>query len=59
MNIPTPTPCRQLVLILGDQLDDTSSAFEGLEPQLDVVLMVEAIEEIGRASCRERVLVAV
>ena len=45
MNIPTPSPCRQLVLILGDQLDDASSAFEGLEPQRDVILMVEAIEE--------------
>ena len=45
MNISTQSPCRQLVLILGDQLDDASAAFEGLDPQLDVILMVEAMEE--------------
>ena len=45
MNAQTPPPCRHLALILGDQLDDASSVFEGLEPQLDVILMVEAIEE--------------
>jgi deoxyribodipyrimidine photolyase-related protein len=39
------SPCRHLVLILGDQLDESSSAFDGFDPQQDVVLMVEAFEE--------------
>ncbi|MBC7609756.1 MAG: cryptochrome/photolyase family protein [Polaromonas sp.] len=38
-------PCRHLVLILGDQLDEASSAFEGFDAEKDVVLMVEAFEE--------------
>jgi deoxyribodipyrimidine photolyase-related protein len=38
-------PCRHLVLILGDQLDEASSAFEGFDLAQDTVLMVEAIEE--------------
>ena len=36
---------RHLVLILGDQLDEDSSAFAGFDPAQDVVLMVEAFEE--------------
>jgi deoxyribodipyrimidine photolyase-related protein len=39
------TKTRQLVLILGDQLDEASSAFDGFDPAQDVVLMVEALEE--------------
>ena len=39
------TPRRHLVLILGDQLDASSSAFDGFDPQCDTVLMVEAFEE--------------
>ena len=39
------TPCRHLVLILGDQLDEASSAFDGFDPTHDTVLMVEAFEE--------------
>ena len=38
-------PCRHLVMILGDQLDEASSAFDGFDPAQDVVLMVEALEE--------------
>ena len=38
-------PCRHLVLILGDQLDETSSALEDFDRVQDVVLMVEAFEE--------------
>ena len=38
-------PCRHLVLILGDQLDEASSAFDGFDAEKDVVLMVEAFEE--------------
>ncbi len=37
--------CRHLLLILGDQLDPDSSIFNDLDPALDVVLMVEAVEE--------------
>jgi deoxyribodipyrimidine photolyase-related protein len=37
--------CRHLVLILGDQLDEFSAAFDDFDPALDVVLMVEAVEE--------------
>ncbi len=38
-------PTRHLVLILGDQLDEHSSAFDGFDPAQDQVLMVEAFEE--------------
>jgi len=38
-------PCRHLVLILGDQLDEDSAAFKGFDPAQDRVLMVEALEE--------------
>jgi deoxyribodipyrimidine photolyase-related protein len=38
-------PCRHLILILGDQLDATSSALEDIDPARDVVLMIEAFEE--------------
>ncbi len=40
-NIPT----RHLALILGDQLDEHSSAFDSFDPAQDLVLMVEAFEE--------------
>ncbi len=39
------TNTRHLILILGDQLDADSSAFEGFDPLQDKVLMVEAFEE--------------
>jgi deoxyribodipyrimidine photolyase-related protein len=37
--------CRHLVLILGDQLDEASAAFDGFDPAQDVILMIEAREE--------------
>ncbi len=40
-----PASCRHLILILGDQLDEDSAAFDGLDPAQDVVLMIEAREE--------------
>jgi deoxyribodipyrimidine photolyase-related protein len=40
-----PSPLRHLILILGDQLDHQSSAFEGFDPKQDAVLMIEALEE--------------
>lgn len=36
---------RQLVLVLGDQLDRDSLAFHGFDAQLDRVLMIEAASE--------------
>lgn len=38
-------PCRHLILILGDQLDEASAAFADLDVDHDVVLMIEAQEE--------------
>ncbi|MBK1643568.1 cryptochrome/photolyase family protein [Thiocapsa imhoffii] len=37
--------CRHLVLVLGDQLDRQSSAFQDFDPALDWVWMCEALEE--------------
>lgn len=36
---------RHLVLVLGDQLDAQSAAFDGFDPQQDAVLMMEVREE--------------
>jgi deoxyribodipyrimidine photolyase-related protein len=38
-------PIRHLVLVLGDQLDEASSAFEGFDPTQDLVWMAEVTEE--------------
>ena len=40
-----PHPIRHLVLVLGDQLDATSSAFDGFDAERDVVWMAEVMEE--------------
>ena len=42
--MPT-TPVRHLVIVLGDQLDHDSSAFDGFDPAQDVVWMAEVAEE--------------
>jgi len=39
------TPARHLVLVLGDQLDAKSRAFDGFDPAVDVVWMAEVAEE--------------
>ena len=39
------TKIRHLVLILGDQLDEASTAFDGFDPLQDRVLMIEAFNE--------------
>jgi deoxyribodipyrimidine photolyase-related protein len=39
------TATRQLVLVLGDQLDRGSRAFDGFDPLVDRVLMIEAASE--------------
>ena len=36
---------RHLVIVLGDQLDAESSAFDGFDPAQDVVWMAEVMEE--------------
>lgn len=36
---------RNLILLLGDQLDARSAALEQADPQRDVVVMIEALEE--------------
>ena len=36
---------RNLVIVLGDQLDQASSAFDGFDPQQDAVWMAEVAEE--------------
>jgi deoxyribodipyrimidine photolyase-related protein len=42
---PVPQPLRHLVLVLGDQLDAASSAFDGFDPACDAVWMAEVAEE--------------
>lgn len=41
----TPENIRHLVLVLGDQLDADSAAFDGFDPASDVVLQMEVMEE--------------
>nr|QDP24953.1 cryptochrome/photolyase family protein [Bradyrhizobium cosmicum] len=40
-----PEDVRHLVVVLGDQLDADSTAFDGFDPARDVVLQMEVIEE--------------
>jgi len=42
---PLPRPLRHLVLVLGDQLDAASSAFDGFDAAHDAVWMAEVPEE--------------
>ncbi len=42
-----PKTIRNLVLVLGDQLDRRSSAFDGFSPREDAVWMAEAAGEAG------------
>lgn len=42
---PMTTPLRHLVLVLGDQLDRNSSAFDRFDPARDAVWMAEVREE--------------
>jgi deoxyribodipyrimidine photolyase-related protein len=49
---------RNLVLVLGDQLDETSSAFDGFDPALDMVWMAEVAEESEHVwSAKQRIAV--
>lgn len=45
MTPPTGKPLRQLVVVLGDQLDRRSAAFDGFDAATDLVWMAEAAEE--------------
>lgn len=42
---PMPTAVRHLVIVLGDQLDAESSAFDGFDATQDMVWMAEVAEE--------------
>lgn len=44
-----PAQIRQLVVILGDQLDRHSAVFDGFDPQHDAVWMAEVDDESRRA----------
>lgn len=44
---------RNLVLVLGDQLDHTSAAFDGFDPKLDAVWMAEVEEEVTHVWCHK------
>jgi len=44
---PAPKQVRNLVLVLGDQLDRRSSAFDGFDARHDAVWMAEAAAEAG------------
>ena len=49
---------RNLVIVLGDQLDETSSAFDNFDPLLDVVWMAEVAEESEHVwSAKQRIAV--
>ena len=37
--------CRNLVLVLGDQLDQSSAAFDDFDKKQDIVWMAEVAEE--------------
>jgi deoxyribodipyrimidine photolyase-related protein len=45
LNPPTASVCRRLTIVLGDQLNHDSAAFDGFDPVTDRVLMVEARSE--------------
>ncbi len=36
---------RNLILVLGDQLDQKAAAFDGFDRKTDAVLMMEVMEE--------------
>ncbi len=44
---------RNLVVVLGDQLDESAAVFEGFDPQLDAVWMCEAPSEARNVWCHK------
>ena len=56
--VPLPDRVRHLVLVLGDQLDEASSAFAGFDPAQDVVWMAEVAGESTHVwSAKQRIAV--
>lgn len=56
--VPLPIKVRNLVIVLGDQLDDQSSALNGFDPAQDVVWMAEVAEESTHVwSSKQRIAV--
>ena len=56
--IPLPVKVRNLVLVLGDQLDAQSSALQDFDPAQDVVWMAEVAEESTHVwSAKQRIAV--
>jgi deoxyribodipyrimidine photolyase-related protein len=56
--MPPRLEIRHLVVVLGDQLDRDSSAFEGFDPALDRVWMCEASDESTHVWCsRQRITI--
>ena len=48
---------RQLVIVLGDQLDRDAAAFDGFDPALDCIWMAEVMEESTQAwSHKQRIV---
>jgi len=47
-------PVCQLVLVLGDQLDRESSAFDGFDQRLDHVLMIDSAGEATNVWTRKQ-----
>ena len=55
---PTSKPTRNLVLVLGDQLNLDASAFDGFDPAQDAVWMAEVAEESTHVwSAKQRIAV--
>ena len=55
---PLPKQIRNLVIVLGDQLDAESSALQDFDPQQDVVWMAEVAEESTHVwSAKQRIAV--
>ncbi len=55
---PSSRPLRNLVIVLGDQLDHDASAFDGFDPARDAVWMAEVAAESEHAwSSKQRIAV--
>ncbi|MGA0333623.1 MAG: cryptochrome/photolyase family protein [Kiritimatiellia bacterium] len=48
-----PSPVRNLLLILGDQLNQNSAVFDGYSPEQDLVWMAETQEESTHVWCHQ------
>ena len=56
--VPLPNKVRNLVIVLGDQLDAESSALQGFDATQDVVWMAEVAEESTHVwSAKQRIAV--